>query len=203
MASLHRVNDAAGFIRFLDGQEFALPVRRNEGQHHHVGIGIQEDVLDECFRPTKSDSSQAILTDKMPLHIEDELTTFKALGGLVGVKGGHLGQAEKPACAPCCSVGPVEREQRGCRTGRSDHERAPRETKAPSVLTGPLMGQAVGAAADGVQRYRHELAIGRGIDFDRQSCAIGVVPKFHADLLRPSKSQFTLRAPSNCGQITL
>ena len=42
-----RLDDVARRLGLLDGERLALARRRHERQHHHVGVGIQEHVLDE------------------------------------------------------------------------------------------------------------------------------------------------------------
>jgi len=46
----------------------ASPRRGHEGQHHHVGVAIEEDVLDETSGP-----SDLRRIHEMALHVEDEL----------------------------------------------------------------------------------------------------------------------------------
>src|SRR3546814_17991991 len=50
LGSRHLVDDAADLVGLLNGQELFLPARGNEGKHHHVGVGIEEDILDELLR---------------------------------------------------------------------------------------------------------------------------------------------------------
>src|SRR3546814_3017093 len=49
LGSRHLVDDAADLVGLLNGQELFLPARGNEGKHHHVGVGIEEDILDELL----------------------------------------------------------------------------------------------------------------------------------------------------------
>ena len=116
MASFHGLDDAAGLVCLLDRQELSLTVRRNEGQHHHVGVGIQEDVLDERVRSTKPNLSEPVLAHEMSLHIEYELSAFEAFSRRIDVEGCDLREVEETAGPSCVGIRAVEGEQ--CR-GRS------------------------------------------------------------------------------------
>ena len=48
--SFHALDYPAHRIGGLDGERFRVRLGRDEGEHHHIRIGIEEDILDEFFR---------------------------------------------------------------------------------------------------------------------------------------------------------
>src|SRR3546814_19009090 len=69
LGSRHLVDDAADLVGLLNGQELFLPARGNEGKNHHVGVGIEADILDELLGAAEAGLSQTGLADELSLHV--------------------------------------------------------------------------------------------------------------------------------------
>lgn len=139
---------AGGGGGFLDGERLALAGGRHEAQHHEVGVGIEENVLDEGVRAEALEVVQrsgqgrggAAVGGKaaegpralgqglepgpgrvheVALHIEDELVAGHAGRGGVRVQAGLGGELVEAAAAAGGGVGLVHRQQGGGRRRRS------------------------------------------------------------------------------------
>ena len=58
-----------------------------------------------------------MLADKVTLHVEHELTTFKAFSCRFDIKRGNLRDIEEASRSTCISVRPIEGEECRGRTG--------------------------------------------------------------------------------------
>src|SRR3546814_17953033 len=65
-------------------------------------------------------------------------------------------------------------EQRAGGAAGGDHEGAAAEPAAPGVLARPLLGQPVCAPVGAVERHRHELTVGRGVELDRKARSLWI-----------------------------
>ena len=110
LRAVQRVDDAAHLVGFLDGQQLGLSPRGDEGEHHHVGVGIEEDVLDELL----SIAERMIATggpDEVSLHIEHELPTREPFLGELGIDSGALFQLVAAAGSARGGIGGVESQK--------------------------------------------------------------------------------------------
>ncbi len=73
--SLEAGHNFSGPVRFRDAQKLFLPARRDERQHHHVRVAIEEHVLDKIFGTAETHATETVFADKMSLHVENELAT--------------------------------------------------------------------------------------------------------------------------------
>src|SRR3546814_884706 len=115
LGSRHLVDDAADLVGLLNGQELFLPARGNEGKHHHVGVGIEEDILDELLGAAEAGLSKTVLADEVSLHVEYELPAAEAIERRVRIDRRDLVQLKEAAGPPGSGVRSVEGEQRADR----------------------------------------------------------------------------------------
>ena len=193
MRALHRVDDASNLIGFLDGQEFLFPTRGNERQHHHVGVEVQKDVLDELLRTPELGFAEPMLADEVSLHVEDELAAAKAIEGDCGIDRHQLFQLEETAGSARSGVGCVEGQQRARGTARGDHEGPAVNSTLSGILTRPRLRQLVRTPFCGIQRDWHELAVGGGVQLDGQALSLGVGVERHDARHPPIAIGHTLR----------
>ena len=203
------LDDACGGLSLLDGERLALAGRRHEREHHQIGVGVHEHVLHELVRPDAvqvvavAGAAMRLATaaiggelqrlrrrrqglqpraggiHEVTLHVEDELVAVhcRARGKPVErCLARHLVEAARAA------RGRVRRIETRERAGDS----ARRDEKAPAVHAQPpgscrrfFQRETIGMPMHRFQRDRGELAVGRGIELDREPQAFRVVTVFH------------------------
>jgi hypothetical protein len=115
----HLVDDAPHRVRGLDGP----PARRRRGrhkrQHHHVRVGIQEDVLDELVRAQALQIAQRIVVARRAVRLRhagerpgEVGNLLQPLAGRVHIVALHV-EDELVAAQPGVGKLPVERRVRG------------------------------------------------------------------------------------------
>src|SRR3546814_7607877 len=78
--------------------------RGNEGKHHHVGVGIEEDILDELLGAAEAGLSKTVLADEVSLHVEYELPAAEAIERRVRIDRRDLVQLTEAAGPPGSGV---------------------------------------------------------------------------------------------------
>ena len=68
--ALELLDDAAHGVGGLDGDGLGIAPRRDEGEHHDVGVAVHEDVLHEHLGAL---GISLWRVDEVALHVEDEL----------------------------------------------------------------------------------------------------------------------------------
>ena len=206
MVAFHAVHDLAHGVRRFDRQRRGIAPGGDEGQHHHVGIAVHEHVLDEFLRRQTSEvAARAGLVvqlaiafgrelecrlgggfypgagrvDEVALHVEDELRFFQGSLGQLRLECRLGRQVEEAASLARPGIGGVEREQGACCPGRRQEEVAPAEAEAIRIVRCGFLCELIGSAIGGGERYRLELAVGRGIQLDGQALAFGIDEMFH------------------------
>jgi hypothetical protein len=174
MGALHLIDDAANLVGFPDRQQLFLPPRGNERQHHHVGVGIQEDILDEPFRAPEAGPPEPVLAHEMALYVEHELAAPEPLERDARVDRRHLFQLEKSAGSAGSRVCRVEGQQRTCGTAGGNHECSAADSTPLGIFARKFLCQSVRPPIRGVEGDRHELAVGRRIQFDGEARSLGI-----------------------------
>ena len=189
----HLVDDLAHGVRCLDGERLGIGGGGHERQHHHVGVGVAEHVLDELVRAQALERRlaagalrreaervrrgllhpSAARVDEVALHVEDELALRadrRLRQRFIQCRLGR--QVEIPAGA---RVRLVEGEERAGGAGGGDQEPASAQSQALGIRIRRLVREPVRPVVARRQRHRREFAIGRGVELDRQAAALGIV----------------------------
>src|SRR6267378_3315981 len=176
--ALELLDYAAHGVGGLDGDGLGVASRRDEGEHHDVGVAVHEDVLDEHLGALCI-SFRGV--DKVALHVEDEFVLrrpdLRAREPLV--ERGVLGQIEEAAAAAGRGVRGVEREQRAGGAAGGNQEAAAGEIDLLREGGSRFVRQPVRLEVSGRERHGRELAIGGRVELDRQASAFGVDTVFH------------------------
>ncbi len=199
--AFHALDDLAGRGRLLDRERLLVARRRHEREHHQVGVGVHEDVLDELLR---SETAQvavlagcileralglrkalepgrngrrilepgAFRVHVVALHVEDEFLLAELRRRELLIERGVSRHLEEAAGAAGRRVRRIEREERrGSPAGR-DEKGAARLAHVFRELGRPLIGQRIGVACGRLERNGREFAIGRRIDLDGQAATL-------------------------------
>ena len=107
--ALQPLDGAPHGVRRLDGDGLRVARGGDEGEHHDVGVGVEEHVLDEDVRPLRVALGRV---NEVALHVEDEfaLVEHRARGNRF--EGRFPGQVEVAAGPAGRRVGGVEGEER-------------------------------------------------------------------------------------------
>jgi len=171
--SLELVDQPADFVGGLDRDRFGVPSGGHEGQHHHVGVAVHEDVLEEDLRALRIAFRRV---DEVALDVEDELLPGGAdlRARELHIQHGVAGQLEEAAGPSGRGVGRVEGQQRaGCATGRGQ-ECSLRASQPLRVGCRGLVCEALGFDVCRPQRHRGELAIRGAVELDGKALALRV-----------------------------
>jgi hypothetical protein len=110
------------------------------------------------------------------LDVEDELLAAEHLRRRCRLECRLLRQDEaSAACSAGCRKDVVVGEERGRGTAQPGNEAAPRRGGSPRILDGALNRNAARGTQRLAERHRAELAVGGGVDLDRESVGHGVL----------------------------
>jgi hypothetical protein len=194
---------AAGGGGFLDRQRLVRAGGRDEAQHGEIGVGVEEDVLDELVRAHAAQVREAGLLRRRAAFGIDEAERMRAFRQAPGPGAGRIHEVALyvedefvarqrvfrgggfecrlgrhrvgRAALAAGEEGGVHRQQgRRCATQRHQ-EIASRCANATRVDRGGLECQGACVVVHRFQRHGDELAVAGAVELDRQAQAVGVV----------------------------
>ncbi len=193
MRALHLLDQDAHPLGLLERERIVLGQLRHEAQDGKLGVAVHEHVLDElvrreavdrvgvaarALREARQDALPVLAgvapplagrIDHVGLHVEDELVAGDGLGGGCRLELRLAGQNERAAGIAARRERLVERQKRGRGPAQRLQEGPPGHARAPGVRGDPLARQRIRPGDGLAHRDRPELAVGSGIDFDRES----------------------------------
>ncbi len=115
----------------------------------------------------------------MSLHIEDELGAIDRRSRQLQIAL-RLGRkvVEAATLSGAC-VGRIHRQQGRCRAASGYEEVTPTDTETTCNFGGGVARAAAGLVVHGLQRNRRVFAVGRGVEFDRQTLALRIMVIAH------------------------
>ena len=209
MRTLRFLDDARGLGRLLDRQRLALAGRRHERQHDQVGVRIEKDILDEFVRTQALQIAQArarglrdaaiVVSEhlerlragrqrarprtgrihEVTLHVENEFVAVERRARCINIQRRFARKLIEAASAVGRGVGGVHAEQRRRGAAGGHQKRAAREPQALGVGSRRVEREAPRTVMHRLERNRLELAVGSGVQLDRQSASRGIVAIAH------------------------
>ena len=207
MRALQAVDDAAHGVRRFDRERLGVAPRGDEGEHHHVGVAVEEDVFHELLgteagevtarpglvgetarrfgRPLESIGRRgleprAARVDEVALHVEDEFA-FAAGRACASCKSSDAsaGRSKMPPVRPAAALAVLKASSVLAAPHAETRNSAARQAQALRVAACRFVREAVCFAVRRRERHRQELAVGCSIELDGKAGAFRIDSLFH------------------------
>ena len=199
LAAVEGVDGLAGGAGGREVERVARRAARHVRQHAHRRVALEEDVLQQPPAGKALDrvalaaaavgkirervlgraaAPCALRVHVVQLDVEDELVAAQCRSGRGRLEGRLVRQQEAPAAPAGGREGAIEGRQRGGGAEQRGEVAAARLTEPARGVVGGLARQPARMPRDGVQRHRRELAVGGGVELDRQPRR-GVIGRRH------------------------
>ena len=189
LAAVERVGAVAGGAGGLEVERVGVEAARHVREHAHGGVAVEEHVLQQGAAGQALDvvgqpaaalghvaegvgagllAPGALRIHVMQLDVEDELVAGERLARRRELEPGLVRQRVASALPAGGGEGAVEGAEARRRAEQGDHVAPARLAETPRAFVERLLRQRAGMARRGVERHRRELAVGGGIELDRQ-----------------------------------
>ena len=203
--ALQPIDDPAHRVGRLDRQRLGVARRGHEGQHHHVGVAVEEHVLDEFLGPRQSrwlrapgfcasaqlrlgrplervrarSSTQApVGSTKWPCTSKMNSAFSRRACASCGSSAASARRSKKPPVLPAAALAALNASS-VLAAPHADTRKSRREAERASHSASPLRARTDSRRVGGRQRHRLELAVRGGVELDGQAQAVGIDAIFH------------------------